>query len=377
MIKLTNLLKEALTEVSVEQLKTQFVDSGKISQNDFNEITSATPKTAYITWLAKKVVDKLIKAEDIYKYKKYFSIFDRRKKEYPFTDINQYKTQDDLSQFINKSVEIADKESGDVSQQKGVSKEDKYKEFYLGSVNGFNVYELPKGRKDLYGASCELGSGTEWCTATGKTKRYFDDYISKGPLFIFLKPGSNEKYQFNYETNSFMNEDDLSVFLEYEDSLEEYANIFDLFKFIESKNPKYKIPFKAKLLFSPNIADEDLIIKGDTDLTDINMGVLPNGLKIQGDLNLASTDIESLPSGLEVDGALDLKYTGISELPKDLKVGRWLDITGTPLAEKYLEKYKSNIFGSQKSKIKKAFVKEYPNLLGEDGYLVISNWDGN
>jgi hypothetical protein len=174
-----------------------------------------------------------------------------------------------------------------------------------------------------------------------------------------------------------MNEEDLSIFLEYEDSLEEYANIFDLFKFIESKNPKYKIPFKAKLLFSPNITDEDLIIKGDTDLTDINMGVLPDGLKIQGDLDLTSTDIESLPSGLKVDGALDLKYTSISELPKDLKVGRWLDITGTPLAEKYFEKYKSNIFGSQKNKIKKAFKKDYPNLLGEEGYLIISNWDGD
>jgi hypothetical protein len=374
MIKLINLLKEALTEVSVEQLKTQFVDSGKISQKDFNEIINATPKTAYITWLAKKVVDKLIKSEDIYKYKKYFNIFDRRKKEYPFTDINQYKTQDDLSQFINKSVEIANKESEDISQQKGVSKENKYKELYLGSVNGFNVYELPKGRKDLYGASCELGSGTEWCTATGKTRSNFDSYISSGPLFIFLKPGSNEKYQFNYETNSFMNEDDLSVFEEYEDSLEEYANIFDLFKFIETKNPKYKIPFKAKLLFSPNFTDDDLIVKGNADLTDINMGVLPNGLKIQGDLNLAGTDIESLPSGLEVNGALNLKSTNISELPKDLKVGRWLDITGTPLAEKYFEKYKSNIFGSQKNKIKKAFKKEYPNLFGEDGWLVISNW---
>jgi hypothetical protein len=374
MIKLINLLKETLTEVSVEQLKTQFIDSGKISQKDFDEIINATPKTAYITWLAKKVVDKLIKSEDIYKYKKYFNIFDRRKKEYPFTDINQYKTQDDLSQFINKSVEIANKESEDISQQKGVSKENKYKELYLGSVNGFNVYELPKGRKDLYGASCELGSGTEWCTATGKTRSNFDSYISSGPLFIFLKPGSNEKYQFNYETNSFMNEDDLSVFEEYEDSLEEYANIFDLFKFIETKNPKYKIPFKAKLLFSPNFTDDDLIVKGNTDLTDINMGVLPNGLKIQGDLNLAGTDIESLPSGLEVNGALNLKSTNISELPKDLKVGRWLDITGTPLAEKYFEKYKSNIFGSQKNKIKKAFKKEYPNLFGEDGWLVISNW---
>ena len=83
MIKLVNLLKEALTEVSIEQLKTQFVDSGKISQKDFNEITNITPKTAYITWLAKKVADKIIKAEDIYKYKNYFNTFDRRKKEYP------------------------------------------------------------------------------------------------------------------------------------------------------------------------------------------------------------------------------------------------------------------------------------------------------
>jgi hypothetical protein len=71
MIKLINLLKETITEISIEQLKTQFVDSGKISQEDFNEITNVTPKTAYITWLAKKVADGIIKVEDIYKYKKY------------------------------------------------------------------------------------------------------------------------------------------------------------------------------------------------------------------------------------------------------------------------------------------------------------------
>ena len=80
MIKLVDLLKETITEASVEQLQTQFVDTGKISQKDFNEIINVTPKTAYITWLAKKVADKIIKPEDIYKYKKYFGIFDRRKK---------------------------------------------------------------------------------------------------------------------------------------------------------------------------------------------------------------------------------------------------------------------------------------------------------
>ena len=36
MTKLVNLLKEVLTEISVEQLKTQFVDSGKVSQEDFD-----------------------------------------------------------------------------------------------------------------------------------------------------------------------------------------------------------------------------------------------------------------------------------------------------------------------------------------------------
>ena len=148
--------------------------------------------------------------EDLYKYNAYFKIFDRRKREYPFNDINQYKTTDDISQFITKSVEIANKEKADPSQQKGVSKTDKYSEFKIGEVEGFTVYELPKGRKDLYGASCELGSGTEWCTATGKTRNHFDSYIQKGPLFIFISP-SGEKYQFSYEGNQFMDINDQPI----------------------------------------------------------------------------------------------------------------------------------------------------------------------
>ena len=209
---LTTLLKEIITEVSIDQLKTQFVDAGKISSEDFKEITDATGnKSAYATWLTKKVADETIKSEDISKYKKYFSIFDRNKKSYPYSDINQYKTTNDISQFIKTSVEIANKETKDPSQQKGVARSDKYKEFYMGSVDGFDVYELPKGRKDLYGVSCELGSGTEWCTATGKTKSYFNKYISSGPLFIFIKPGSEEKYQFSYEGEQFMDKDDTPI----------------------------------------------------------------------------------------------------------------------------------------------------------------------
>lgn len=208
-------LKRLLFEASIDQLKTQFVDSGKLTDSEFTEIIdSAGGKSAYATWLTKKVVDKLIKPEDLYKYNSYFKVFDRRKREYPFNDINQYKTSNEISQFILKSVDLLDQENSDPSKQKGVARSDKYQEFYIGSVDGFDVYELPQDRDDLYGVSCELGSGTEWCTATGNTRDYFDDYISDGPLFIFIKRGSSEKYQFSYETESFMDKYDNPIFPE-------------------------------------------------------------------------------------------------------------------------------------------------------------------
>ena len=54
MIKLSSLLQILITEASIEQLKTQFVDSGKINQKSFDDIVNTTSKSAYITWLLKK-----------------------------------------------------------------------------------------------------------------------------------------------------------------------------------------------------------------------------------------------------------------------------------------------------------------------------------
>jgi hypothetical protein len=363
-------------------LKAQFVDSGKISQKDFEEITNATPKTAYITWLVKKVADKIIKPEDIYKYKKYFGIFDRRKKEYPFTDINQYKTQNDLSQFISKSAEISDKESEDPSQQKGVSKGDKYKEFYIGSVEGYDVYKLPQGRKDLYGVSCELGSGTEWCTATGKTRQHFDIYVSEGPLFIFIKPGTNSKFQFSYETESFMNEKDIDI-IDLEWSEEEGKMVYNLFQFIGDKEPEYKndIPIRFKDLYKfvynpESLTPKDLHVK-DLFLQDSNISSLPAGLKVDWGLSLHNTNISSLPDnlkvgvyldlrytpisklplGLEIGDSLDISNTNISEIPKDLKINGYIDVRNTPFFKKYEEKY-----GPDEKKIQAAIRNDHPNL---------------
>lgn len=211
-MKLKTLIKEILSEVSMDQIKVQFVDSEKITPEEFEAINQATKgKGAYATWLAKKVADKTIKGEDIYKFEEYLDIFTRRKRDYPYQDINQYKTVKDIEDFIRKSFEIEKQETEDPSAAKGVSKDIKYKELYIGNTDGFNVYKIPKGRNDLYGVSCDLGKGTKWCTATGKTRNWFDSHIKDGPLFIFINPSTGEKYQFQYESNQYKDKLDIDI----------------------------------------------------------------------------------------------------------------------------------------------------------------------
>jgi len=66
-------------------------------------------------------------------------------------------------------------------------------------------------------AACYYGQGTQWCTASTKSRNYFNHYTQYGnDLFIILpkKPEHNgEKYQLHFETESYMNENDVGVTL--------------------------------------------------------------------------------------------------------------------------------------------------------------------
>lgn len=334
------ILREALLEVSVEQLKQQFVDSGKISDKVFEEIiTSSGGKSAYVTWLVKKVVDKIIKEEDVYKYKNYINTFERNKNKYLYKDINQYKTSEDVSKFINTSLEIIGREKEDPSSIKGIDKKSKYKEFELGNVDGFDVYEIPKDRKDLYGMSCELGSGTEWCTATGKTKDYFESYISKGPLYIFIK--GDEKYQFSFVADQYM------------DGKDERINIKDYKNFFEFLNKKgANLPLKIKLLLKLVLTKEDLHVEGSFFLEEEDgVSELPDNLWVGGDLYIQSSEIRELPNNLHVEedlstsnikkigntlfvkGFAGLRHSSFSKLPDDVFLGGNVDLYDSKIIE--------------------------------------------
>lgn len=216
-MKLKQLLAEiALFEISLDQIQTQFVDTGKLSAEDFEKIKEASGgKSAYATWLAVRVAKKpdgsnnLIKSEDIYKYKDYLNVFKAKQGEFPIKDINQIKTKEQLSNFITIASNLKNQEEEDPSQIKGVTKSEKYAKLKIGEVAGFAVYKIPKGATQLKQVSCDLGSGTEWCTADSRADM-FDQYIQQGPLYIFDN-GKGEKYQFHYESNQFMDKYDAPI----------------------------------------------------------------------------------------------------------------------------------------------------------------------
>ena len=59
-------------------------------------------------------------------------------------------------------------------------------------------------------ASCFFGINTRWCTAA-KENNMFADYNKQGPLYIVLFKKENERYQFHFETQQFMNERDKKI----------------------------------------------------------------------------------------------------------------------------------------------------------------------
>ena len=211
-------LSEMLNEINIDDIKKKFVGDRKggpggkvVTPKEFDDIMEATNnKLALALWMIKRIQDGFLLPEDIYKWEEYFDIFKRLKREFPKKDINQIKTEDDLDAFISKAEEIKDREL-DPSQKKGVSKSDKFADLRIGEVDGYQVYKIPQGTSDeMYGAACELGSGTSWCTATGNTKNWFDSYAKDGPLYIFIGP-DGDKYQFHYESNQYMDKNDRSI----------------------------------------------------------------------------------------------------------------------------------------------------------------------
>jgi hypothetical protein len=223
---------DILNEGPLEDVQNKFVGENKpISEELFNEIKDVTNNsTQYIIWLIKKIVDKIILSEDVYKYTKYFQIFEKYKLNFPKKNIHDIKTKQDIQDFIDKSMEIDDKinsieESGDKENYVSVNEIEKLKNVgikFLGVNQNYQVFEVPnelKNSKEAYETyktilgRCkgrETGEGIEICTIASfeKFKKYLTDDPGSSYFVMFNKSDPDSPYQFHFESKQFMNRSD-------------------------------------------------------------------------------------------------------------------------------------------------------------------------
>lgn len=218
MISLKEILEDLILEDKLPAIQAKFVGDGpkKFSQELFDKLVSLDPTTNhnYSEW----ILNKYNKIQDKSEFDKYgdkifksLELFNRIKNKFPFKDINQYQTILDLV----TAAEQVQNELDATELEKGKSKKDKYSEYKIIENNDWTVYEIPQGRDDLEKMSCELGSGTSWCTAydadDGETNA-LGEYIQNGPIYIFIsKHDPSEKYQLHFESEQFMDRNDSHI----------------------------------------------------------------------------------------------------------------------------------------------------------------------
>jgi antitoxin component YwqK of YwqJK toxin-antitoxin module len=251
------LLKEQLDQNTIN-LKNKYVGQGKpISEEDFDMLVDVTGNKFYLlSWLTKKVGQGIVKAEDIYKYKEYFDIFEKNKRKFKFNDIHLYKTADDLKEFLREVMKVRE---GDIvfdeikGQDNFVSQNDIEKLQSTGGIkylgifdNGnykYQVFQVHTVSQDVWKAyrdilgRCkgrEYGAKIEICTIA--QYKYFKEYLNdpKGSSY-FLLFNLNDKrspYQLHYESGQFMDKNDWE---------NHGIKKLKFFEFIGGKVPQYSL----------------------------------------------------------------------------------------------------------------------------------------
>lgn len=178
-----------------------------IPEDVFNQIIASDPTYRegkmgkYGKWLLSLYKSNNLKLEDLYKATNYLRRFVDYYNVIQNKDINKIKSLQELYDIVRPYLD------GNLA----TSKSDYARRIKEGAEK---VYEddgwlivVPHTKE----ASCYYGKGTQWCTAADKGNNMFDRYNDEGLLYINIDKSSGDKYQFHFESDSFMDATDTPI----------------------------------------------------------------------------------------------------------------------------------------------------------------------
>lgn len=216
-MKFKIILEDLLNELSGEEIYQKYYS--KIPYEQFLEIVLSDPQSLvqngkiqrigkYVKLLISLFQKGTLRLEDLDKANEYLEYV----YEYKIpVDLGKIKQLGDLYDIVKDYV-VKDTKSLDEILK--ILSKDEFKVLHNGEK--WFIFQ-PLTEK----ASCYLGVGTEWCTTWGpyslnkkhrKRRNMFSGYSSNGPLFILVnKNNFNDKYQFHFESDQFMDKDDKQI----------------------------------------------------------------------------------------------------------------------------------------------------------------------
>lgn len=217
---------------TVEQLKSRIASDSKVPEgitpkqlvHNFDNISIVVSK--FLPWVVKRYCVGDFEYTDLNLANNCLNDFVKNSNKLQNKDINSYKSLSDLNKAVSEVKE--QKTSHDLKREAKSEAEKVYE-------NNNWMIIVPHTKR----ASVQYGKGTKWCTAA-KNNNMFDFYNDQGSLYIIInKHSPEEKYQFHYKTQSYMDASDQSI---------------DLYTFLD-KNPSLKEFFKQEFNITRNSFD--------------------------------------------------------------------------------------------------------------------------
>ena len=199
--KMSLLLLEALTpdEIYTKYYSTidrKIFDSAIVADpTSYNQQGEITKVGGYVKWILKLYQNGSWKTGDSVETKDLLGKFNKLKTRLPVEqrDINSYSSVSELYNTLKPYLNIQSR--SEIKQEAEKVYED----------NEWLII-IPHTEE----AACYYGANTKWCTAA-KEDNMFDYYNEKGPLYINIHKPTNRKYQFQFESRQFMDEEDKPI----------------------------------------------------------------------------------------------------------------------------------------------------------------------
>ena len=256
---ISRIISESLLEATASEIRSKYYQD--VPEQDYKQLIFVDPTSnpnkdkmgKYGKWILSLYKQGNVKVGDVPELKDSLTYFDKFKGKLERKDINQYHSVPELYNAIKPFMD---------NPNQATSKSDELRKTKQEGAE--KVYEddewlvvVPKTEQ----AACLYGKGTKWCTAATDGDNMFSFYNERGPLYVNINKKTGRKYQFHFQTNQFMDEQDKQIGTNIPKKIGMSQGLYDFYSSDSKRFPLAKLIFRfGNVMTFENYKGNDTVV---------------------------------------------------------------------------------------------------------------------